>query len=84
MKGIINLVVAGIFVITASTGIAATETGHHSKWICTTNASSSSVESDKNADDKMAKTEESPASAFETALANCRDCTKITCEVQSK
>ena len=84
MKGILNLIVAWIFVITASTGMAATKTGLHSHWICTTNASSSSVDSDKKTDDKMAKTEESAAAAFATATAHCRDCTKITCEVQSK
>lgn len=84
MKRIINLVVAGVFVISASTGIAATKTGLNSQWICTTNASSSSVDSDKMADENMAKTEASAASAFATATANCRDCTKITCEVQSK
>jgi hypothetical protein len=84
MKNILNLVVAIIFVVTASTSIAAAKTGLHSHWICTTNASSSSVKSDKAADDKMAKTAGSAANAFAFATANCRDCTKITCEVQSK
>jgi len=86
MKGMLNLIVGSFFVITASTSIAAAaaKTGLHSNWICTTNASTSSVHSDKKADDKMAKTEESAASAFAFASAHCRDCTKITCEVQSK
>jgi hypothetical protein len=84
MKNNLNLVVAGVFVITASTSMAAAKTGLHSHWICTTNASSSSVKSDKAADDKMAKTAGSAAKAFAFAAENCRDCTKITCEVQSK
>jgi len=84
LKGFINLIVAGVLVLTASTGIAATKTGLHSHWICTTNASSSSVDTDKKADDKLAKTEASAASAFASATAHCRDCTKITCAVQSK
>jgi len=86
MKGIINLIIAGVFVIAASTSMAAAEvkTGLHSHWLCTTNASTSTVSSDKAADDKMAKTEQSATSAFAFASSHCRDCTKITCEVQSK
>ena len=84
MKNILSLVVAGFFVITASTSMAAVKTGLHSNWICTTNASSSSVKSDKTADDNMAKTAGSAAKAFAFATENCRDCTKITCEAQSK
>ncbi|MGC1182417.1 hypothetical protein [Legionella sp.] len=86
MKGILNLIVTSIFVITASTSMAASEakTGLHSHWTCTTNASSSSAHSDKKADDEMAKNKASAASAFAFASSHCRDCTKITCEVQSK
>jgi hypothetical protein len=32
----------------------------------------------------MAKTTRSVANALAFASANCRDCTKITCEVQTK
>ena len=84
MKGMIKLIAAGIFVMVATTSIAATKTKLHSHWICTTNASSSSIKADKAADDKMAKTEASAKAAFALAASNCRDCTKITCEVQSK
>jgi len=84
MKNIQNLVIAGLFIVTASTSMAAEKTELHSRWICTTNASTSSVDSGKAADDKMAKTQTSAASAFAFATANCRDCTKITCEAQSK
>jgi len=84
MKNILNLVIAGFFVITASASMAATKTAVDSNWICTTNASSSSEDADKAADDKMAKAASSATDAFAFATANCRDCTKITCEAQSK
>ena len=83
MKGITNLIVAGVFAISASTSMATAKTDLRSHWICTTNASSSSVDADKAADDKMAKTTRSVAKAIAFASANCRDCTKITCEVQT-
>ncbi|MDP3560336.1 MAG: hypothetical protein Q8R79_08335 [Legionellaceae bacterium] len=82
MKRILNIIVAGIFVVAATTGMAATKTGKDSNWICTTNASTSAVASDVAADDKMAKTAAAAADAFSFAEANCRDCTKITCAVQ--
>lgn len=86
MKGILNLIVASFFVLTTSSSMAAAaaKTGLHLHWICTTNASTSSVNSDKKTDAKMAKTEASAKSAFAFASAHCRDCTTITCEVQSK
>lgn len=83
MKGLFNVILAGVFVVTASTSLAAT-TKMQSSWVCTTNASSSSVDSEKKADDKMAKAKKSVSSAFAYAKAHCRDCTKITCEAESK
>lgn len=61
---------------------AASATDMSKNWVCTTNASSSDMEADKAADDKMAKNPVSAANAFGLASNNCRDCTKITCEVQ--
>jgi hypothetical protein len=49
-------------------------------WTCTTNASSSSLAADKAADLQMKDGAKSAVSAFAFAVANCRDCTKITCE----
>ncbi len=82
MKGIISLMIAGVFVIATSTTMAATKTNLDSHWVCTTNASSSSVEAEKATDDKMAKAASSAVDAFAFASSNCRDCDKITCEVQ--
>ncbi|MGQ3888637.1 hypothetical protein ACQUW5_06340 [Legionella sp. CNM-1927-20] len=56
---------------------------HAPVWMCTTNASSSDVQADKMADEKMAQQKMSVEKAFEFAAKNCRDCTKITCEVQA-
>lgn len=67
----------------ASGSFAASKTDLSTSWICTTNASSSNVASDKAADDQMANTAKSAADAFTFAAQNCRDCTKITCEVKS-
>jgi hypothetical protein len=50
-------------------------------WTCTTNASSSDVAADKTADEQMAKDKIAADKAFAFAAQNCRDCTKITCEL---
>lgn len=71
-----------LFILGTSAGFAATKTDMNSKWICTTNASSSDVAQDKAADDKMANTQGAAAQSFSFAAQNCRDCTKITCEVK--
>ena len=68
--------------LSSSISFAASTTDMSTKWICTTNASSSDVATDKNADDQMAKKSDSAANAFAFAAKNCRDCTKVTCEVQ--
>lgn len=54
------------------------------KWTCQTNASSSSNPSDQKADDEMSKKAKSAKDAFSFALKNCRDCTKITCEISNQ
>lgn len=52
-------------------------------WTCTTNASSSDKESDKKADENLAKNKGSIKKSFSAAEKNCRDCTKISCEMSS-
>ena len=80
---ILSTIVCGTLMLVASTGFAVTKTDMDAtKWICTTNASSSDVEADKAADKQMADVGSSSAKAYEFAAQNCRDCTKITCEVK--
>ena len=74
--------IIGFFILGSTIGFAATQTDLNSKWICTTNASSSDESADKTADDKMANTQGSAANSFAFAAQNCRDCTKITCEAK--
>lgn len=84
MKKIIHLAIAGLFVTAVSTSMAETtypKTNLDSHWICTTNASSSSIEAEKATDAQMGKAASSAVDAFAFASSNCRDCTKITCEV---
>lgn len=83
MKGINYLIGTGLLVLISTTSMADSITKMNANWICTTNASSSSIESEKAADDKMAKNAVSAVEAFNYAAANCRDCTKITCEAQN-
>ena len=73
---------AVVFADTTTSTTMTTGTSMDSKWICTTNASSSDVAADKAADDQMAKVQGSAVKSFEFASQHCRDCTKITCEVQ--
>jgi hypothetical protein len=84
MKGIRELMVTGLFVLATTSSFAATKTAIDAHWICTTNASSSTLDADKAADTKMAKSSSSAADAYAFAVSNCRDCTKITCEAQSQ
>ena len=74
--------IIGFLILGSSVGFAASQTDLNSKWICTTNASSSDAAGDKVADDKMASTQASATQAFAFAAQNCRDCTKITCEAK--
>ena len=74
--------IIGFFVLSSSVSFAASQTDINSKWICTTNASSSDAAADKAADDQMAKNQGSATKSFAFAAQNCRDCTKITCEAK--
>ena len=82
MKIMKKLILIFTGLILGSSVYAASVTDMNSKWICTTNASSSDVASEKAADEKLANTQSSASNAFAAAAQNCRDCTKITCEVQ--
>ncbi|STY28538.1 Uncharacterised protein [Legionella wadsworthii] len=69
---------------TNTTG-AQSNTTNAGMWICTTNASSpDSGSAADQADKTMAKNAANGNSAFDFALKNCRDCTKITCELQTQ
>ncbi|KTD17847.1 hypothetical protein [Legionella jordanis] len=89
MKGILNLVAAGLLVVSAGAFASSSDnntsntnaTSMDSNWICTTNASSSSVAADQQADQDMKNQAKSASDAFNFAAQHCRDCTKITCEV---
>lgn len=74
--------IISFFILGASASFAAANTDLNSKWICTTNASSSETATDKTADDKMANNQSSALESFNFAAKNCRDCTKITCELK--
>jgi len=79
----LSTIICSTLILAASTSFAVTKTDMDAtKWICTTNASSSDVEADKAADKQMADTGSSSAKAYAFAAQNCRDCTKITCEVK--
>jgi hypothetical protein len=82
MKGISHLMMAGLLVLVTTASMAGTKTSMGSHWICTTNASSATTDAEKKSDDKMAKHATSASSAFNAASKNCRDCTKIECEVK--
>ncbi len=75
--------IISFFILGSSIGFAETQTDMKTKWVCTTNASSSEVAAEKAADDKAANTQGSAAHSFAFAAENCRDCTKITCEVKN-
>lgn len=83
MKGFLTLVVSTYFIIASTVSMAQTKTSMDTNWKCTTNASSSSVVGEKAADDRMAEKASSAADAFSFAATHCRDCTKITCEVEN-
>jgi hypothetical protein len=79
---LLSLIGSGLILLSAST-FAASKTEMNDKWMCTTNASTSEVASEIAADKQMSTTSMSAAKAYLFAVENCRDCTKITCEVQS-
>ena len=82
MKKILSVLVGGSLILMTSLSFAVSKTDLSTQWVCTTNASSSEVDADKNADKQMSETAKSAADAFTFAAANCRDCTKITCKVK--
>lgn len=67
------------FATTATTAV--TKTDLNSNWTCTTNASTANSAAEKAADDQMNQNKTGAARAFAFAAENCRDCTKITCEM---
>ena len=83
MKNIILSLIGSSLILASFSSFAVSKTTMHAKWICTTNASTSKVASDIAADKKMSATTTSATKAFSFAVKNCRDCTKITCEVQN-
>lgn len=83
MKNIFNLLVGSVLILGTTGVIAAdTKTSLDKNWVCSTNASSSSVAADTSADEQMENSAKSAADAFAFASQNCRDCTKITCETK--
>lgn len=82
MKGI-HLIVGAALMLTSLVGFADTDPVHktdmHKNWTCMTNASSSDVKDDQDADKAMS-TAGSVDKNFKEASKHCRDCTKITCE----
>ena len=82
MKGI-SLVLSGFLLLSTTAALAEVKTATDANWICTTNASSSNVQAEQDADKQMSDTKKSAAEAYAFAVMNCRDCTKITCEAQS-
>jgi hypothetical protein len=83
MRNIILSLIGGSLILTSASSFAVSKTEMGDKWICTTNASTSEVASEIDADKQMSTTAKSAAKAFAVAAENCRDCTKITCEVQN-
>ncbi|KTD57038.1 hypothetical protein Lsan_2660 [Legionella santicrucis] len=99
MKEIIRIILCSTFLILSHVATAAddttstqqtntptnTQANNPGMWICTTNASSATSGSpEEQADKTMANNATNGNSAFDFALKNCRDCTKITCELQTK
>lgn len=82
MKKIMPILIGSSLMLASSVGFSATATDMSNNWICTTNASRASTDADKAADNKMAKTVTSASAAYSKAAKNCRDCTKITCEIK--
>lgn len=80
MKGL-KITLAAFFIAASQISFAAGQTDLTKNWTCTTNASSSSVAAEKAADNKMADNKTSIQNAFGLAASNCRDCNKITCEM---
>ncbi len=77
----IKLIASSCLFLFAAAGFSAENsqtTG--SNWTCSTNASRASSAAEKQADDNMSQQARSAKDAFNYAVQNCRDCTKITCK----
>lgn len=81
MKILSGVLFSGLICI-SSFAFAETVTSLSTNWVCTTNASSSDNDADKNADKQMSDNAQSAANAFAFAAQHCRDCTKITCNTK--
>lgn len=85
MKGLSQVILASALCLVGFNAFAddtkPTKTSLKSNWMCTTNASTSDVQKDKDADEKM-KNASSLEKSMSYASKNCRDCTKITCETK--
>ena len=84
MNKLFTIIASGILIVSTTTAslAAETKTSMNDNWICTTNASSGELTKDKDADTKMKNDAKSASAAFSYASHNCRDCTKISCEVK--
>ena len=83
MKKIILALIGSSLLLLSAGSFAASKTDMDSKWICTTNASSSDAAEDQAADKQMSTAQGSASKSFSFASTNCRDCTKITCVAKS-
>lgn len=82
MKHILMSLIGSSLILVSASGFAVGKTDMEAKWVCATNASTSDVTSDVAADKLMSTHATTAKKAYEMAVENCRDCTKITCEVQ--
>lgn len=82
MKHILLSLIGCSLIFASICSFAAGKTDMETNWVCSTNASSSDVASDVAADKLMSTHATSASKAYALATENCRDCNKITCEVQ--
>jgi hypothetical protein len=82
MNKLILSLICGSLVFASTGSFATQKTSLKGKWNCTTNASTSDVAADKASDNKMSTDAMSSSKSFSFAAKNCRDCTKITCELK--
>ncbi|STX39842.1 hypothetical protein [Legionella feeleii] len=74
-----KLIMGSVLIIASATAASATDMSKN--WACSTNASAATTEAEKSAEVKSDNAASSALGAFSAAAQNCRDCTKITCEV---
>lgn len=85
MQGKISkMIIFGICVLMTTGSFAKNNHNHNQMWMCETNATSSTNAADKSADESMSKQGKSAKDAFYYAYKHCRDCTKITCTMETK